>query len=226
MNGQKLHEQAINAREHEQDFEKALKHTDEAIIAYSQENDSTGLVEVYGTRQNTLDHLAEQNGNKDCLILAKYAAMAAVEIAEERSLPAAMPYRDLGKAYEKLKDYQNAASYYEKSLNSALDGGNNRESVRADIKAHFAYSKYKSGDKSGLDLMSEAISELEEAGEQKYEKDVWLSGAHMRAADMLQKDNPELARQHLQKAKEIIDKNEELVLRKTQWEKLNSKLSE
>ena len=215
-----LHAQAINVREHEQDFLKALKFTDEAILACVEEKDSKELIGIFGTRQNIFGHLAEKTEDNNYLILAKHAAMAAVEIAEKSNLPSSMPYRDLAKAHEKLKDYKEAISYYEKSLNSSLDENHNRESIKADIKAHFAYVKYKNGDKSALDLMNEAISQLESAAEQQYEKDVWLSGAHMRAAEMLKEDNPQLSKDHLAKAQEIIDGNSELVLRKGQLEEL------
>ena len=42
----------------------------------------------------------------------------------------------------------------------------------------------------------------------------------MRIADMLKEDNPEKAKEHLQKAKEIIDNNPDLKLRAEQWKKL------
>jgi len=92
------------------------------------------------------------------------------------------------------------------------------------MKAHLAYAKYKSGDKSGLDLMDEAINELLSSDEMKYNKDVWLSGAHMRAAEMLREDNLRLAKEHLQKAKDIIEANNELSLRKQQWKTLSTSL--
>ena len=42
----------------------------------------------------------------------------------------------------------------------------------------------------------------------------------MSAAKLLKEDNPESAKEYLQKAKEIIDADPALKVRKTQWEKL------
>lgn len=219
--GKNLHMQAINAREKKQDFLKALKLTDHALIAYSEANDSAGISGIMGTRQNIFGHLHQKTRNKNYLILAKHAAMAAVEIAEANHTSLALPYRDLAKAYEELKDYEEAAKYLLKALEQELPEEHNRPAVKADLKAHLAYNQYKFKNKAGLDLMNEAIAELENAEEDKYNKDVWLSGAHMRAAEMLREDNIDLAREHLLKAKEIIDTNEELVLRKKEWRELS-----
>lgn len=42
----------------------------------------------------------------------------------------------------------------------------------------------------------------------------------MRIAEAIKNDNPEKAKEHLQKAKEIIDSDERLTLHKAQLEKL------
>lgn len=47
----------------------------------------------------------------------------------------------------------------------------------------------------------------------------------MRIAEMILTEKPEKAREHLQKTKEIIDSDQRLILRKTQWEKLSQKFS-
>src|SRR3989344_3851921 len=218
--GNDLHAKAIKAHEQEQDFLKALKFTDEAIIASGEEGDSGEIAGILGSRQNIFSHLYDKTQNKNYLILAKYEAEAAVEIAEKSDTSAALPYRDLAKAYEQLNDYPNAVTYLEKAINSKLPDSHNRPAVKAEIKAHLAYTKYKAGDKSGMNLMNEAIAELENAKEDKNNKDVWLSGAHMRTAEMLKEDNLDLAKEHLRKAKEIIDVNNELKLRAEQWKEL------
>ena len=67
-------------------------------------------------------------------------------------------------------------------------------------------------------------SELAEDVDPK-SKNTWVSGNYMSLAEMLREDNPEEARQYLQKAKEIIDANPTLKLRAKQWEKLKSTFS-
>lgn len=61
---------------------------------------------------------------------------------------------------------------------------------------------------------------LEFNQEISYNFHVWLSGAHMRIANVLKTDDPSKAREHLEKAKQIIDSDSRLTLRSKQWEKL------
>jgi len=223
--GRDLHQKAEMARELEQDFVKALQLTDEATVAYADEEDSRGLAEVTASRQNTFGHLYQKTGNKNFLTLAKYTAQAAVEIAENSSIPEALalPYRDLAKVYEDLKDYSKAATFHQKAveaMRSHPPKEHARPAVLADMEAHLAYAQYKAGDKNAYIRLKSAIADLEKAGETPYNKDVWLSGAHMRAAQMLREGSPDDAKIHLQRAKEIIDNNKELTLRAEQWEKL------
>jgi len=79
---------------------------------------------------------------------------------------------------------------------------------------------YKNGEKEALGDILAAISELEATNEPKFNKDVWMSGGYMRLAELLKDEDLAKAQEYLQKAKEIIDANPELVLRKGQWEKL------
>ena len=130
---------------------------------------------------------------------------------------------DKAKVYEDLKDYSKAATFHQKAveaMRSHPPKEHARPAVLADMEAHLAYAQYKAGDKNAYIRLKSAIADLEKAGETPYNKDVWLSGAHMRAAQMLREDSPDDAKIHLQRAKEIIDNNKELTLRAEQWEKL------
>lgn len=221
--GRDLHAKAIHAREQEQDFLKSLKLLDEALVEYTKQKDVLGIASVQGSRFNAYKHLYQQTENKNYLVLAKHAALAAVDLADTNNIKErALIYRDLGKAYKELGDFKMATKYFKKALASKFPKDNDSVGVKAEVKAHLAYAMYKSGDKEGLELINEAINDLEKFNGQKFEKDVWLSGAHMRAADMLKDDNRELAKKHFLKAQEIINANKELVLRKKQWEKLNN----
>ena len=230
--GRDIHAKAEQAREGKQDFLESLKLTDEATVVYSEEGDMHGMSEVQGTRFHAFRHLFESTNNPMYLILALHASLSAVEIAEKSGIKEALaiPYRDLGKAYEDLENYQNAVELYQKSLDAMAANPpsmHDRPAVRSDIKAHLAFAKYMAGDKQeALSLMQEAISELESnTDEYKNNRDVWLSGAHMRSAEMLANDDPDKAKAHLQKAKEVIGTNKDLVLRKNQLEALISKLA-
>src|SRR5687767_12999022 len=101
MTAKELHSQAEQSRE-KGEFVEALKFTDEATVAYQQEGNASGFAEMQASRFLTLRHLYEKTGDRKFLILAKHAAEAGVEIAEEaedaRAL--ALPYSNLAKALE------------------------------------------------------------------------------------------------------------------------------
>lgn len=219
--GRDIHGQAIHAREKEQDFLKALQLLSEALFASTEAGDHEDIAGISGSRSNTYLHLYEQTGNKDFLILAECEAVAQVKIAEENNIPEkALPYRDLAKFYEQTEDYSAAVENYKKALSFIDSPSLARPAVKPDLMAHLGFSQYMSGDKeNGLNTMDEAISKLEADTEaNKYEHDVWLSGAYMRKA-YATKD-----KDTLEKAREIIYGNEELKLRQEQFVKLASKL--
>jgi tetratricopeptide (TPR) repeat protein len=213
--GRSLHAQALDSLEHKQDFEEALSLAEQALAAYQQDKDELGEAELYGARSNIHRHM----GNLD---KALDDAKQAVLKAESSGMPdaATLPYFDLGKTYLEMEDFPNAQVNLQRAFDLTLPERHNRPSVRADMKAQLAYAKYMAGDKSALEMVNQAISELEVSSERQYEKDVWLSGAHMRTAKMLKADNREQAVVYLEKARSIIDSNKELVLRRKQLEEL------
>ena len=227
--GREIHRQAEVAREKEQDFLKSLQLLDEALLAYQADGDLRGLTEALQSKGSAYKHLYQQTGDSTFLTLAKHEALAGIEIAEKLGDSSAltMVYRGLGKVLEQLEDWEGAADNFSKALEAfekAPPAENNRPSVASDMKAHLGYDLYMSGKKQqGLETITEAIGELEaDKKEDKYNIDVWLSGAHMRAAHMLYRDNPDTARNHLQKAEKIIQSNEELTLRSEQLKKLKA----
>lgn len=224
--GRKIHSEAAKARERG-DHLKALQLSDEAMLAYQRDSDTLGFTEILADRSITLRHLYEATNDKTFLIKAKHESMAAVEIAESSGdkKALAVPQFNLAKIQEDLGQLQNAIESFKNAVENIETNpseSHNRPAIVADYKVHFATCEYKSGDKSALERAEQALGELEAADEKKYNKDVWVSGGHMRIAAMLKNDDPEKAKIHLQKAKEIIDANPDLKLRKGQWDKLAS----
>lgn len=225
--GRKLHGQAAHAREEGRHLE-ALKLQDEAMLAYQKDNDFLGLAEVLADRSLVLRHLAEETGDKNWLYIAKAEMEASVQITKNSGdkTAAALPLYNLAKIYDSLEAYPESVKIYQEAVNNMENNPpalHNRPAVLSDMKIHLNCVEYKSGDKSALERMLQNIKELEESNEQeisKYNFDVWLSGAHMSVAEMLKEDGPAKAKEHLQKAKTIIDANPDLKLRKQQWEKL------
>lgn len=222
-----IHGKAEEARENGR-FIDALKYCDKATLQYIKDDDLLGLAEVQSSRQSTFKQLYRQNGNKNYLILEKYAALSAVEIAEGSGIKEALaiPYHNLGKYYEEAGEHQKAVEFFKKAVLNMRNNPpsmHNRPGVIADIEGHQYSSEYLAGDKTALEKAEQALKDLEKSGEDKisrYNFDVWVSGAHLRIVKMLMTDDPETARKHLQKAKEVIDKNPDLKLRADQWKKL------
>ncbi|MDO8599977.1 MAG: tetratricopeptide repeat protein [bacterium] len=224
-----IHGQAEIARE-SGDFLKALQLTDEGTIAYQKEGDLLGLAEIQSSRFITLKHLFQKTGEKSYLVLAKHAAESSVEIAQHSGQPEALaiPYLNLGEAYAQLEQWSEAVEAYSKAVayfTKSPPPFNNRPAVLSNIKSHLYQAEYKTGDKSALARAEQVIKELEKQDEDSYNKNVWLSGAHMRIAEKVKDDNLLKAQEHLQIAKEIIDSDKRLELRKGQWKKLNSQFT-
>ena len=230
--GRRIHGQAAQAREEGRHLD-ALKLHDKAMLAYQKDGDKLGLAEVLADRSIVLRHLFEETEDKSWLFIAKAEMKDSVEIAKESGdkTAIAIPLYNLAKIYESLGDYQQAVNTYREAIGSMENNppaSHDRPAVLLDMKIHLNYAEYKSGDRSTLERMLENTKKLENSDEaevSKYNYDVWVSGAHMSLAEMLAEDAPEKAREHLQRAKEIIDANPDLGLRKKQLEKLTQSFS-
>jgi tetratricopeptide (TPR) repeat protein len=229
--GREIHHKVETARELEQDFLKALKLAEEALIIYEEDSDMRGFTEVLQSRSSVYKHLYQKTKNTAFLTLAKHDSLAGIEIAKKLDDKSALVvvYRGLAKILEALGDWQGSAEYFGKAIDAFKNSPpqeNNRPSVLSDMKAHYAHALYMSGEKDkGIILMDEAIAEMQkDTKEDKYNIDVWLSGAHMRAAKMLWGDNGQNAQEHLRKAENIISSNSELVLRSNQLGELKKEL--
>ena len=223
--GRRLHGFAEEARE-SGDFLKALEYTDQATLAYQKDGDVFGLAEVQSSRQSTFKHLYRKTGDSVFLTLEKHAAQSAVEIAEKSGQPEAVgiPYHNLGKYYFEVKEYKKAVEAFRKAvenLEAHTDNRHSRPSVIADIKGHLAAAEYHAGDRNALEGALAALTDLQNSTDNwDYNMNAWISGAHLRIAEMLRHDNPDLAHEHLKKAEEIITGDTRQVLRKEQLEKL------
>lgn len=222
--GREVHSRAAHAREAGKHLE-ALQLQDEAMLAYQKDGDLIGLAEILADRSLVFRHLSEETDDKNFLIIAKSEMLASVEMAEQSSHKEALalPYFNLGKVQQDLGETEAAVSSYQKAVDHQTQNPapeHNRPAVLADMQIHLATCQYQAGDKSALQKSFQALTRLGATDEVKYNKDVWLSGGHMRIAQILKKDDPAKAQEHLQKAQEIIEVNPDLKLRKAQWEKL------
>jgi tetratricopeptide (TPR) repeat protein len=228
--GRQLHKKALKLREQKHIVE-AQKVDQEALDAYAKDNDTLGFSELLSMHAKSYLHQYHFSQFKPYLLLAKHIAEAGVEIAENTGDPSQtiLPIFNLGEVCADAGDLKGAIEAYRKAVDriqSNVSPLHNRTSVLANMKVHLYTTEYTNGDKSALERAEEALSDLEKSNDASdYEKHVWISGAHMRIAKMLITDNQPKAREHLLKAKEIIDSDPELVIRKEQWEKLAKELN-
>lgn len=224
--GRRLHAEAAKAREEER-FTESLTFNDDALFAYDADNDALGFSEGIACRSITLRVYANLHDSKRILTLAKYEMMASVDLARQSGVAEALPLPlyNLAQLREDLGEYDDAVKNYDEAVDGMKKNPpetHNRPSVLANMKVHMTTCEYKAGDKTALERAIQALHELVEAEEpNKYNKDVWVSGGYMRLADAIKADNPDEAKGYLAKAKEIIDSNPDLTLRKKQWEKLS-----
>ena len=195
---------AEDAKEKE-DFLGALKYTDEALLAFSEEKNTSGFSEVLASRFLTLRHLFEQTGDQNYMILAKQDILAAVEISRKNGNKKALPIPlfNLGKAYETLREYQKAVDVYKEAIDNMKVNppeGHTEQAELAEMIIHLSFAEYNTGDKSALERLEKATEALSNEEEDKYKKNVWRSGGYMDLAEVLKDDNPIKAKEALEKA--------------------------
>lgn len=224
-----IHGRALQARE-SGDPLSALKLADEAMVEYAKSGDKLGFAEIHADRALTMRHLWQSSDDQCWLISALHESECAVDLAQESGEPTAtaIPYFNLAKVQEDLGTLGEAIDSYKEAVKLITEQppkNHDRDGVRADFRIHLAVCELKNGDKSAEDRVLKGIRELEESDEKEVAKsnfDVWMSGAYMSLANEIQ--DREKSQEYLERAKEIIDANTELVVRAKQWEKLAEKL--
>lgn len=219
---------AEDSREKE-DFLAALKYTDEALSMSSEEKNPVAFTEALASRFLTLRHLFEKTGDENYMILAKQVVLASVEIArksqDQKAL--AIPLFNLGKAYETLQEYEKAVEAYQEAITNMQNNPPEGHESKAELQEmiiHLSFAQYKNGDKTAAERLEEALKVLDAETEDKYKKDVWLSGGYMDLVEILANDNPATSHEALNRAEAIINANPELVIRKRQLETLKKTL--
>ncbi len=222
--GRIIHGQALKARE-SGDFLGALQHIDKALIAYQEAGDVLGMAESLSDRSLTLRHLYQKTNDKNYLILVIHSALAALELAQSsgQAEALAIPLFNVAKGYEEQGDLNKAEEYYieaVENIKSTLKNRHYRPAVIGDFEAHLAAVQVQLGDPSAISRLEKAAEDIKSAEEEKYSKDVWLSGAYMKLATVSKDSDPTRAKEWLNKAREIIESNPDLTLRQEQLEKL------
>lgn len=227
MNAIDLHKKAESARESE-NFLDALIYSDQALIEYQKEGNIQGFAEILCSRVITLRHLFEQTADQNYLIFAKHTAKAGVEIARKGNDPKALaiPLFNLANVLDQLSEFGEAIENYKEALDHMRENPppeHSKPSVIHDMTLHLFVCEYKNGDKSALQKAEKALLDLAASEEPNiYAKDVWMSGGYLKIAQMLKNDDTIKAKQALKRAREIINANPSLTLRKKQLDKISA----
>lgn len=212
-----------NTQRENEEYLKSLISSDEALLAFQEENNLEKMAECFAARALTFRLLYRKTKDKSFLVLLNTSIATSVELARFSGIKTALalPLFGLAKAQAETGEYTKAITTYKEAIKNIVNNppeSHDHPAVRFDMETHLAVSEYKAGDKTAVDRLKEALTNLENADHPSYEKNVWVSGAYMRLAELLD------SREHLFKAKEIIDSDPRLSIRLKQWTELSSKL--
>jgi tetratricopeptide (TPR) repeat protein len=220
LSAEELHQRGWRLREKDQHLE-ALGYLDRAVVGYQKEGNYRGLIDALKDRCLTWKHLFLLDGDLVYAILSKKDAEAMLVIAQEKGLKDKFhtSYFRLGETATLFTDYPSAVEYFSKALKT-YQGPLSEE---GDYRCHLGEALYLNGQKEkGKTAILQGIREIEQGASEtdSFLINVWRSGALMRLAEVLSKDESEQARTYFNEAKKIIDSDERLVIRKRQLEKL------
>lgn len=219
-----------NALRERGSFLQALIVGDEALLGFAEDKDLLGMAETYAARFISLKHLYLDSQEKAWALLAHHAAQAGVALAKESHQPEALavPLMNLGKSYELLGEYNQASDVYAQAVESQQlhpAEFHNRPAVLLDMQIHQAGAEALSGDSTAVDRIVDLLEQLAKTDEPDYNKEAWLSGGYMKVAFLLWKTDQVKAEEFLNKARNIIEANSNLKLRKKQLAQLEAKMN-
>lgn len=199
----------------------SLNTFNEALMLAQKQGNRERLLQVFVDRAIAWRHLYEDQGDVAFAILARKDAETILEIVKTFGVGERLhtAYYMLGQAALLFKDYADAENYFFKSLRYFKGTPAEKGSWRY----HWAKALYMIGEKKkSLLAFAQAIEEIKK-NERKTDKflyNVYLSGAYANFAFVLRKENPQESKKYLELAKEIINADKRLVVRKKQLKDL------
>jgi len=211
-----LHKKAEQAREEEK-FDQALDLIQKAIENYEKEKNYEGLSRAIQSRALTYKHLLLLSNDQKYLDLAGKDAEESLIIAKNYNLTNVFSscYFRLGEIAMLVKDFKKAIKNYQQALVSY----NGTSAEKGDYRYHLGEALYRNGDKEkGKEMILQGLKEIQgnSAEVDSFLIHVWESGCYIRLADLLRDDEPEKAKKYLQKAKQISESDEKLIIRRRQ----------
>lgn len=196
---------------------QAIDLYNQSIVLYQEANDYSGIVETLTGRLLSWKHLFYKTGAKIYAQIVKKEAELMSEVATEHQLidRLYLIYFLNGTSAILLEDYPSA----EKEFSKAVEIYPTENAEKGDWMAHLGDAMYRNGKKEeGKNMLLHGVQIIKERSSQidPFLFNVWVSGAYLRLAKLLKNDNPTESQMYLNQAKEIIDSDDRLIIRKQQ----------
>lgn len=223
--GKEFLQEALSTSENKQ-FNQALQLSDQALMAFAQVNDLKGYAETYSLKSLIFRHLASYSEFPGYLDSALSCALLGAEIAKKYNLPQNwVMLFNAGKALAHAGKTTEAISYYDQTLTAVTQDPTIRKAIIADIKIHKDGLLLQQGETNAEIRIIDNIKVIHNSTDiSTYERDVWTTGAYFHLVNALKGSSPEKAKEYLAQAKQIIEDNPELVIRKDQFQNINANL--
>lgn len=191
----------------------------QAIVRYQEDKDYANMLDALTGRLLSWKHLFYKTEDRIYAIFVKKEVEEMLEIAKEHNLIGRLYLIHFlnGTSAILLKDYSSA----EIEFNHAVERYPSENAEKGDWIAHLGDAMYRNGKKKeGKNILLKGVSMIKENSSQidSFLFNVWVSGAYLRLAKLLKADNPEESQLYLNQAKEIIDSDKRLVIRRQQLE--------
>lgn len=220
---QRLHLQGTTLREQDK-HQEAMAVLSQALLLAIAEKDLTTATGVLGDRALVWKHQFLLTHVSECVRCAEADTKLMMMFAQDKRVKnyVAKSYFLMGEITMLKKEYTQAIEWYQKAIDAMAD-----TAEKGDFVYHLGEALYRAGKKQdglaafkiGLTLLMDHEAEVD-----SFLFHVWLSGLNLRLAELLSVDDPEKAKQILAQAKDIIDADERLIIRKRQYEVLVTRL--
>lgn len=214
--GTKFREEADVLREEGKSL-KAIDLYNQAIVNLQEAKEYANIIPALTGRLLSWKHLFYKTQDKIYAIFVKKEAETIMDFAKAYNLMDRLYLFHFlnGTAASLLNEYDLA----EKEFGQAILLYPFEHAQKGDWIAHQGEAMYQNGKKEeGQERILEGVALIQTRSSDidSFEYNVWVSGAYLRLAKLLKVDNPKTSQEFYNMAKEIIDKDDRLVIRKQQ----------